>query len=231
MILNIITPHLGYLLYKIYFDCKKCCDTGCDGDKKTKTQTKQEYFKLHIGPDFMVEGRYAQISTTLFVALMYSSGMPILYLCIFFFLLLTYWIDKILFLRYYRIPPQFDNFISNIFLNTVLFAILVHTLFGIWIYGNPYFLVDSSSSSSLDVVGQYLRKFIDIKSGSYAAEIVSRLTTRHNGLMICLALLILLVIILKISIGDLIAYLFFCGKEEHGDSLDEKDNVEIGTGK
>lgn len=231
MVLNIITPHLGVLFMKLFKECSICCDKGCSGKKKSKLLTKQDYFKKYIGPNFMIEGRYAQICTTLFVSLTYSSGMPILNACIFLFLLLTFYIDKFLFLRLYRIPPQFDLIISRVFLNVLFFAIFVHLCFGIWIYGNPYFLVDSTSNSSLDVVSEYLRDFINVNDNSYAAEIVNRLTTKHNALMVCFAIIVLLIIIFKFAFIEIFTVCFNKEVAKENKEFLEKTNIEVGAGK
>jgi len=207
-----------------------CLDKGCCCSKKTTSLTKEAYLKIHIGPQFIVEGRYAQICTTIFVCLFYSSGMPILYVSILLFMFITYWLDKWLFLRFYRIPPKYDLFISKVFLNFILFSILCHSAIGLWIYGNPLFLIDASSKTDLDSVGNYLRKFINFSKDSITIEIVNRITTNHNGLMICWVAISALILIFKLVIWDLITSV--CCSDSNNDlALEDSLNIEIGAGK
>lgn len=55
--------------------------------------------ELHLGPVFELETRYAQLLTTIFVCLGYSGGIPLLLPICFLHLLITYWVDKIAFVR------------------------------------------------------------------------------------------------------------------------------------
>ena len=49
-----------------------------------------------------MEVRLAQILSSIFVTLTYSSGLPSLYLVAAFSFFVGYWTDKMLLLRYYR---------------------------------------------------------------------------------------------------------------------------------
>lgn len=48
---------------------------------------------------FELETRYAQLLTTIFVCLGYSGGIPLLLPICFLHLFITYWVDKIAFIR------------------------------------------------------------------------------------------------------------------------------------
>ena len=56
------------------------------------------YYKyLNIsGPEFLIEDRYAQILNVIYITMMYSSGLPILYLVSSITLFLFYFIDKVM---------------------------------------------------------------------------------------------------------------------------------------
>lgn len=59
----------------------------------------QRLNELYLGPEFELETRYAQLMTTVIVCLGYSAGMPLLLPICAAHLLLTYWVDKIAFIR------------------------------------------------------------------------------------------------------------------------------------
>jgi hypothetical protein len=62
MFINIFTPHLSALMFWMYYSCKRCCDSGCDGKKLTSRFTKKNYFLLYVGPHFRMDSRYSQVS-------------------------------------------------------------------------------------------------------------------------------------------------------------------------
>jgi len=73
----------------------RCFDRGCGFNaKKTKKKTQASYESLYSGPEFYVDTRYSQILTLIFVCLLYSGGMPFLYLTSFIQLVLSYFVDK-----------------------------------------------------------------------------------------------------------------------------------------
>ncbi len=55
-----------------------------------------DYQNIYMGPEFLIEVRYSQIMTFYFIAMMYSSGMPILYVISFLQFGVMYWFDKFL---------------------------------------------------------------------------------------------------------------------------------------
>ena len=66
--------------------------------------------------------------------MMYSGGMPILYpfACVFFFV--YYWLDKILMIKYFRKPPQFDNYIALHMLKYFKWILLFHIAITFWMF-------------------------------------------------------------------------------------------------
>ncbi len=96
MLINMIVPHLTVIFGLLIKYLLRCCDSGCSCGKRTKKTLKNEYFELYVGPDFPIESRYAEMLTTIFVALVYSSGIPIMYFCILGYMTFTYLLDKLL---------------------------------------------------------------------------------------------------------------------------------------
>lgn len=41
---------------------------------------QDDYEAMYMGPDFLLEVRYSQIMTFFFITMIYSSGMPFLYI-------------------------------------------------------------------------------------------------------------------------------------------------------
>ena len=96
MIINTILPHFTIILGLMITYLLRCFDSGCSCGRRTSKKYKKDYFDLYMGPDFPIDVRYAGMLTTIFVSLVYSSGIPILYVCVLCYLIFTYIVDKIL---------------------------------------------------------------------------------------------------------------------------------------
>ena len=164
--------------------------------------TREEYLALYIGPEFDIGTRYSMILTTLFVTLVYSSGMPLLYVVCFFYFFILYWIDKLMILRFYKKPPKTDIYIANLFNIIILFGMVIHYAFGIWTYGNKNILTDNSNSS-LDVVSSWIKNLFQSQKSSFSADIVDRITQPHNVLCFVFMILIFLVFLWRVFFMDI----------------------------
>jgi hypothetical protein len=89
---------------------------------------------MYIGPDIEMELCYARILYTIYVTFMYSSGMPLLYFIAFLTFALSYWVDKYMFLRFYRIPPRHTGKLSIEALQIMKYAIVFHFLIGLYMF-------------------------------------------------------------------------------------------------
>lgn len=57
---------------------------------KSHCRNQDQLNNLHTGTDFEIERAYARATAILFLAEVYSAGMPFLYPCVFMFFLITY---------------------------------------------------------------------------------------------------------------------------------------------
>jgi len=132
-------PHIFTILQSIGLSCVRCFDRSCSfNDKQTKKIIQSEYEDLYTGPEFILHVRYAQVLSTIYVTLAYSSGMPLLYLLNFCILFVQYWVDKILVFNYYKKTPQFTRHLSRSVVNLLPWTLVLHALFGMMIYSYPY---------------------------------------------------------------------------------------------
>jgi len=81
-----------------------------------------------LGPTFEIDYRYNSILTVVFVTMMYSGGLPVLYPIAALFFAITYWSDKYLLLKEYRRPPNFDSHLTLKSLGWFKIAILLHVV-------------------------------------------------------------------------------------------------------
>lgn len=225
MMVNIVTPHIASLLLMSFNYCCRCCDSGCTCGLRTKKQKKKDYYSLYTGSRFDMDSRYATILSTFYIVLIFAPGMPLLYICFFLFIVLTYTIDKYLITQFYRMPPKYDLHILDMFLDFTLVGIILHFCFAIWVYGNPYLLVDYSfTDAQINHSPNYLKSLL-IKNKSFWAVVFERFTLIHN---LPLVLAVLLIIIAKLIYTFLFHPLkaLFCPEKDL--SLNKTSNIEIG---
>ena len=89
-----------------------------------------------MGPELLFEYRYSTMMNTVFITLMYGTGMPILYLFAAISLFLSYWVDKATILRIYQTPPRYDITLQKTTREWTNLAILFHFLIGFWMFSN-----------------------------------------------------------------------------------------------
>lgn len=146
MIINVFTPHLPGFSSYFFVSLKRCCDRSCTFNrKKTKKLIQEDYERLYLGPEFLIEYRYSQILNTLYICFMYSSGMPILYLVTALWFIITFGIDKCLYLRLYRSLPHFDRLVHSYMRSLIGYALFLHMALGFWMYSNTQIFLTVSS--------------------------------------------------------------------------------------
>ena len=208
MLINIVTPHLSAFLYYLVYSIRRCFDTGCCKSKRSKKLTKKDYFSLYVGPEFRLDTRYAQTLTTFFVVNMFAPGIPILYVFLFFYLFCIFWTDKILIINFYKNPPQYDIFLSSAFNNVIIFSLIIHTSFGIWIYGNPdYFSTSNGWFGFFNTVQGFLSDYLSFLNSEFGKDIKYRITLPHNLILLLLLIILVSYAIIKLFFINLIWFL------------------------
>ena len=84
--------------------------------------------------------KYAALMNMIFVTLTYGFGIPILYpiCCIGIFIL--YLVEKTMLYYAYRLPPMYDERLSQSVINTLYYAPLFLLSFGFWMASNQQLL-------------------------------------------------------------------------------------------
>jgi len=109
--------------------------------------TQDELNKLYSGCDCELAYNYAQIMSTLFVCLTFSTGIPVLYCVAAGNFLLFYFVEKYLFIRFYKAPPHLTSNIGKSATSMIPFAVALHLAMSIWVLSNKE-LFDSGTSTS-----------------------------------------------------------------------------------
>ena len=92
---------------------------------------------LYTGKEFKGEKAYSRMMSTLFVILMYSSGMPILYFigCMFYFV--TYWVNKFLLINYYKKSTTLTRTIPLFAMDFMKYSLFMHSFVSLLMLTNP----------------------------------------------------------------------------------------------
>ena len=82
------------------------------------------------------------------VTIMFSSGMPIMYLIFANNFGWAYWKDKWVVLRFYKTPPNFDESSIKFTIDVCKLAILLHFVNGYLMFGNQDIISSRKANSS-----------------------------------------------------------------------------------
>lgn len=138
MLLMTVTPQLSVLARVFMRRFALCRDRGCTSNSsRTDTVTQVDFNKLFEGPSMAIDERYAQLLTTMFVALTYSTAIPLLLPIACTMISLTFLCDLVFFIHCYKRPPSFSFRLPLAMSQLLPLAALSHLLVGMWVLSNP----------------------------------------------------------------------------------------------
>ena len=166
--LNVLAPHLYPLFISFY---EKIINN--DLVKRGRAFNQTQYNTLMLGPQFRLSIRYAQILTMMFLVLMYSSGMPILYPIMFLSLLVTYAVDKFMFLKICRTPPAYTTRFGDWSTYMLENAVLLHVVIAVWTYTSPRLFPSTFQESALAIAEALQQRLQDEAAEELTSIILS----------------------------------------------------------
>lgn len=143
MFFNLYYPLLEAGLYWSIRAQGRCRDRGCSftgTGKKTKQTSIQAYLNVYSGPVYYMHYKYSSIMTNTFITFMYGFGMPILFPLACGSFIVLYIVEKWLLFYGYRLPPMYDERLSQDVLNKLQFAPIFYIAFGYWMCSNHQLL-------------------------------------------------------------------------------------------
>lgn len=97
--------------------------------------TQQKLNKIYELPEWSVSKRLAQAMNATTCIMMYSGGMPALYIVGMMYCFIAYWTDKVVLLRGSRKPPTFNQNILVSALRLFPLVAFMHTIVSVWLFG------------------------------------------------------------------------------------------------
>lgn len=88
-------------------------------------------------PAFDLTKKYSHILNALFVIMLYSSGMPHLYIVCFFIFFSSYMFQKYILLRISSRPVKYSQIISQNVTKLLKVALVIKLITALWVYTTP----------------------------------------------------------------------------------------------
>jgi hypothetical protein len=144
MLINIFVPHLAPLL-GLYIIAPLKRSLTASGKN-----TQETLNELYMGPDFPITIRTAQILTCVFVCMMYAPGLPLMMPIAMCSMIMTFFVDKLLLIKFYRRPPRFDESTVSLCIGFIPAAVGLRLIIGCWMLGNSELLRSGFMGGLLD---------------------------------------------------------------------------------
>lgn len=92
---------------------------------------------LYTGKEFKGEKAYSRMMSTMFVILMYSSGMPIMYFTGAVFYIVTFMVNKFLLINFYQKSRTLTRTIPLFAIDFMQYALFMHSFISLLMLTNP----------------------------------------------------------------------------------------------
>lgn len=144
---------VGTMIFTMVFPIMEACgffslrllsrmlDHGFSSDPyATKKTSIQAYVNLYSGPLYLMHFKYSALLNVIFVTMTYGFGIPILFPIGAGAIFVLYIVEKTMLYYSYRLPPMYDERLSQSVLNTLYYAPLFLLGFGYWMASNKQML-------------------------------------------------------------------------------------------
>ena len=150
-------------IYAIFLGrTKQCFDRGCSFDKKkTSKMLQSEYEAVYLGGNIDYANRFSVLIAMIWVVMMFSAVIPILYFAGFLLCFVSYWTDKQLFVSWFRIPPRHGSNMVRQARGVIEWSLIVHLFMGLYMISNPAIFADEDADDAVAFLAYYA-KFIGI---------------------------------------------------------------------
>ena len=132
------------LLAPLFAGWRRCRDRGCrcriqnseTKEVNTKQLSQEDLNQLYTGAPLESHNVYAGNITFMLCAMMYCSGIPILYPFSFVFFTINYWMFKYLLLKYYRTTTEFNEHLAVNSIQWMQIGFVLHAVTTLMMYSN-----------------------------------------------------------------------------------------------
>ena len=122
---------------KFKMHLKKDPEDEDDDEPNTRQKIQSDLETLYTGKEFQGEKAFSRMMSTLFVVMLYSSGMPILYPVGFVFYLATYFANKLLIIKFYQKSRTLTRTIPIFSQRFLKVGLVLHMIGALFMLTNP----------------------------------------------------------------------------------------------
>lgn len=140
------------------------------------SKTQQQLNDVYKPPAYQLSERSAVYTAAIVYSLMFSSGIPLVYVYLIFMSLGFMVADRLMLLRYSQIPPRYTGKICALVLHAVPVAVLLHFLIAVYVFGErdlPSYTMDGTESGKWRHHGT---KYVEDEQTDIGARL-----NRYNG--------------------------------------------------
>ena len=159
-----------YLVKMAFNMIRRCIDRGCKlsikkdvpedwkgsadefNEVNSMKTLQSELEDLYTGPQISSSFVYAQIFTTMWSCLTFSSGMPILYPIAAVFYFVMFYVNKFLLLKYFAKTARFGHNLPRQSVDYMKWGMVFHMIIGALMFTNSSIIADSSDIEALESV-------------------------------------------------------------------------------
>ena len=215
MLMNTITPNLLTWMHLACGGCKRAA-------MRKRAVTQRQMNATYHGRVFKLEYRYPTLLNVVFVSLLFSAGMPILYPIGALTFTIMYLTDKVALLRLYNRPPKYKTSLAELTYRAIPVAVMFHLAFAVWMHGGT--LLESHSltfqtsegNDTMSVSGA-ADLFLGLNSNSTSDDVKdetlnfwSRINRLNGFLPFTFLFVLVLVTVLRFLVWWWVTWLFTC---------------------
>jgi hypothetical protein len=136
---------------------RRCFDRGFKlsddaGLGHTLKVIQEDYEDVNTGNELFMEYRYCNMLTMLSVCFTYSAGMPILYPIAGLYFFISYWVEKLLILRFYKKPPVFNSHLAKNVTSWFKIILYIHIFMAYLMFSNTQIMLSTEDTSRSDEI-------------------------------------------------------------------------------
>jgi len=216
MLANACMPACQNFLYYLLTGLKRFV---CTREKCLQRYAQAELLELYTNPSFDMSTRYAGLLMTVFVTMLYSSGLPLLNLLAAAYCFLMFWVDKFVLLRGSRRPPFYDTQMPKQAAKAMMYAAPLHCFFAILMFGQPCTFPSNPLGGTLGSLSVSANSTISLAGAGEFNERISRESTWmiFSLLLIFLVVWVVWTVLWIFALDALVRYigknLCGCGKQ------------------
>ena len=145
-----------------------------------RVKTQRQLNQLYRPPKFLLSERYGPFLAAIVYSVMFSSGMPVLYVVLVVWCAVQIAVDRLTLFRYCATPSRYTGKLAALLLHVVPVTVLLHFAIATYIFGErslPSWLLKGGVGAKYTTPGSTTEEVVDAQWDVYAR------LTRVNGLI------------------------------------------------